>query len=96
MIVLINISITFALLLPTFAQTKQKPRLVVQTGHTESVNSVAFSPDGKTIASGSSDNTIKLWNAETGQQLNTLKGHTDLVESVAFSPDGENYCFGKF
>ncbi len=44
----------------------QKPELIVQTGHSSTINSVAFSHDGKTLASGSVDNTIKLWDVATG------------------------------
>ena len=58
------------------------------TGHSSYVYSVAFSPDGKTLASASADQTIKLWNLE-GQLLHTLTGHSQLVYSVAFSPDGK-------
>ena len=54
-------------------------------GHT---NSVAYSPDGKRIVSGSSDKTLKVWDAATGQDLLTLKGHTNSVTSVCSSPDG--------
>jgi WD40 repeat protein/serine/threonine protein kinase len=50
---------------------------------------VAFSPDGKRLASGSGDNTLKVWDAQTGQELLTFKGHTNTVWSVAFSPDGK-------
>ena len=60
------------------------------TGHTSSVYSVAFSPDGKSIVSGSFDKTIKLWNAQSGKLLQTLKGHSNSVHSVAFSPDGKS------
>ena len=56
-------------------------------GHTEGVYSVAFSPDG-TLASGSIDGTIKLWDVTTQQTIDTLEGHMETVSSVAFSPDG--------
>jgi RNA polymerase sigma factor (sigma-70 family) len=56
-------------------------------GHTGRVFSVAFSPDGKTLASGSEDGTSKLWEVATGKDRATLKGHTQAVYSVAFSPD---------
>ena len=58
------------------------------TGHTESVNTVAFTPNGLTIASGSDDNTIRSWDARTGEHRQTLEGHTNCVSSVAFSSDG--------
>ena len=51
--------------------------------------SVAFSPDGKRLASASRDGTVKVWDAATGQETLTLKGHTGRVRSVAFSPDGK-------
>jgi WD40 repeat protein len=57
-------------------------------GHTNLIQELAFSPDGKRIASGSQDRTIKLWDAATGQEVLTLRGHTAPVWAVAFSPDG--------
>ena len=60
-----------------------------------SVWSVAFSPDGKTIATGNSDNTVKLWNLE-GKELQSFKGHSSSVRSVAFSPDGKTIATGSF
>ena len=63
-------------------------------GHSDIVWSVAFSPDGKTLAAGSGDKTVKLWNLE-GKELQTLKGHSDIVYSVAFSPDGKTIATGS-
>jgi WD40 repeat protein len=58
-------------------------------GHSDSVNSVAFSPDGKQVVSGSNDHTVQLWDAVTGVALQTLKGHSSSVNSVAFSLDNK-------
>ena len=69
--------------------------IAVLTGHTDGVRSIAFSPDGKTLASGSWDDTVRLWNVETREHQRTLKGHTDWVESVAFSPDGKLLASGS-
>jgi len=57
--------------------------------------SVSFSPDGKRIVSGSVDDTLKVWDVETGQELLTLKGHSDYVMSVSFSPDGKRIVSGS-
>src|SRR5215831_11753373 len=74
----------------------QKPELVVQTGHSGLVAAVAFSTDGKTLASGSGDNTIKLWDVTSGNELRTLKGHSDLITSEAFSADGKTLASGSW
>ena len=66
------------------------------TGHSNSVLSVAISPDGKTLASGSNDNTIKLWNLETGQLQRTLADRTGDANSVAISPDGKILATGSW
>ncbi len=64
-------------------------------GHIAPVNSVSYSPDGKRIVSASSDKTVKVWDARTGQELFTLKGHTESVNSVTCSPDGKRIVSGS-
>ncbi|WP_293146281.1 protein kinase [Microcoleus sp. bin48.metabat.b7b8b9.023] len=63
-------------------------------GHSHAVTSVAFSPDGATLASGSEDKTIEMWNLHGGKRWYTLTGHSDWVTSVAFSPDGATLASG--
>ncbi|KAF3890175.1 MULTISPECIES: WD40 domain-containing protein [Nostocales] len=63
-------------------------------GHSATVWRVAFSPDGKMVATGSGDNTVKLWNLE-GKLLRTFKGHTAAIWGVAFSPDGKILASGS-
>src|SRR6266567_2627502 len=62
-------------------------KLFPLAGHTDIVRSVAWSPDGKMLASGAKDNTIKLWDGEMGTLLHMLKGHTNTVWSVAWAPE---------
>ncbi len=76
----------FQLLSPRQIQTLQ--------GHQNPVISVSISPDGQTLASGSWDKTVKLWNVKTGELTRTLQGHQDSVWSVSFSPDGQTLASG--
>ncbi|KAG6328967.1 hypothetical protein ID866_10121 [Astraeus odoratus] len=65
-------------------------------GHTDWVNSIAFCPSGKRIASGSADMTVRIWNVDSGAQIGSpLQGHTSRVRSVAFSPDGTRIVSGS-
>ncbi|AKV67221.1 serine/threonine-protein kinase [Microcystis panniformis] len=66
------------------------------TGHSNVVWSVAYSPDGRYLASGSWDKTIKIWEVATGKQLRTLTGHSDWVRSVVYSPDGRYLASGSW
>ncbi|HVV02284.1 MAG TPA: c-type cytochrome domain-containing protein [Verrucomicrobiae bacterium] len=63
--------------------------LGVMHGHSDAVYSVALSPDGKVLATGSYDQKIKLWEAATGKELKTLSGHNGCVYALAFRPDGK-------
>ncbi|MFN5971066.1 MAG: protein kinase domain-containing protein [Microcystis sp.] len=65
------------------------------TGHSDSVQSVVYSPDGRYLASGSGDKTIKISGVATGKQLRTLTGHSDTVSSVVYSPDGRYLASGS-
>jgi serine/threonine protein kinase len=66
-------------------------------GHTHSVLAVAYSPDGRRLASGSADRTVKIWDSATGKDLLTLNGHVSgPIVSVAFSPDGRRLAAGSF
>jgi WD40 repeat protein/adenylylsulfate kinase-like enzyme len=64
-------------------------------GHANSVNAVSFSPNGKLLATGSFDNTVKLWDTSTGKEIKTLTGHTNSVYAVSFSPNGKLLATGS-
>ncbi|EFH85024.1 serine/threonine-protein kinase [Ktedonobacter racemifer] len=85
---------------PPFTATGPVPRsqqlvgssfrqLFTYRGHSNYVDAVAWSPDGKWIASGSRDKTVQVWNASDGSHVFTYQGHTNYVASVAWSPDGK-------
>ena len=77
---------------PIHLGTAQK---MVLRGHESAVNSVAFSPAGQRIVSGSDDKTVRVWEAGSGAEMHCLRGHAQDVASVAFSPDGQRIVSGS-
>jgi WD40 repeat protein len=68
---------------------------LILEGHTDTVLSVAFSPDGQSVVSGSGDNTVRVWDATTGAERHTMHGHKFFVLAVAFSLDGQSVVSGS-
>ncbi|MBM4046816.1 MAG: hypothetical protein FJ279_17045 [Planctomycetes bacterium] len=72
---------------------RRHPTLTLK-GHDKAVSCVAFSPDGKLLASGAWDGTVRFWDPETGAEKMTLRGHRGAVNSIAFAPDGRSLASG--
>jgi WD40 repeat protein len=77
------------------AYAKKEADILIQSGHTQEVDAVAFTPDGTQVLSGSRDRTLRLWDRATGQLVRTFQGHTDEVVAVAVSPDGTQVLSGS-
>ena len=81
------------------SQTSTAPSLrtalYIYRGHSASVGTVAWSPDGKRIASGSNDSAVQVWDATNGGHVYTYRRHADHVNAVAWSPDGKHIASGS-
>jgi serine/threonine protein kinase len=76
--------------------TLGEPTVQTLVGHSGDVFGVAWSPDGSWLASGSDDQTLRIWEAASGRLAQTLTGHTDKIFAVAWSPDGKQIATGSF
>ena len=74
--------------------TRTGAEVTLLSGHQEDVQAIAYAPDGKMLASGSKDATVRLWDAKTGRFLPKLRGHYWGVETVVFAPDGKTVASG--
>ncbi|MGH8934023.1 MAG: WD40 repeat domain-containing protein, partial [Egibacteraceae bacterium] len=81
---------------PSWTAWRPGAALMTLIGHAGGVWAVAFSPDSTTLATASSDQTVRLWEAATGQHTATLTGHTGVVMGVAFSPDSTTLATASY
>jgi WD40 repeat protein len=92
-----RINAIFFLQLPSqrLDDNPHSPLLRILEGHTDGINCVSMTPDGKKAISGSQDKTLRLWDLERGECLRTLYGHTDGIDCVSMTPDGKKAISGS-
>ncbi len=80
---------------PSQAAATTPPELVIQTGHSSRVYCAVFAPNGRWLATGAADNSIRLWDTESGLELRALHGHSSWIRSLAVSRNGELLASGS-
>src|SRR5437899_2278086 len=94
-LVVIGLGVVFLGLGAVTSRSAPEPKVTdTLKGHTAQVTSVAYSPDGKTLASGSLDHTLRLWELASGKNTATLRGHEAGLGCIAYSPDGKTLASG--
>ncbi|MEW6740098.1 MAG: caspase family protein [Nitrospirota bacterium] len=85
------LAILLSIVVSNNVSASDKPEIFVQMGHSDNVAAIVFSPDGKYLASGSPDKSVRIWEIDTGREIRTLKLDQPIVghNSVKFSPDGK-------
>src|ERR1051325_11136631 len=74
---------------PSLAAATTPPELVIQTGHSSRVNCAVFGTDNRWLATGAADNSIRLWDTESGLELRALHGHSNWIRALAVSRSGK-------
>ncbi|MEO8648003.1 MAG: caspase family protein [Acidobacteriota bacterium] len=80
----------------TPATENSTPRIVVQSGHNKAVTTAVFGPDGRYIATGSGDNTVRIWETAAGRELRSLSGHSGAITALVWSSDGKQLASAGF
>ena len=88
-------ALLMALVTAGFALAQQATIVGTLDGHTDPVYAIAWSPDGKMLATAGFDNTVRLWDAATRKEIKKYDGHTKLVLAVAIAPDGKHILSGS-
>src|SRR5215475_6150738 len=80
---------------PRVDQSVAKPELVIQSGHSSRVNCAVFGPDHRWLATGGADNSIRLWDVDSGLELRALTGHQNWIRSLAVNGNGDLLVSGS-
>ncbi len=85
---LLSVALTYLLPALAFAQAPASPEIIHNSGHSTTIHSIVYAPNGRWFATGSDDSTVKLWDAISGRLLRTLAGHSKRLQNILISSDG--------